>query len=534
MNFNPEQLEAINDDSLHILCLAGAGAGKSTTMVSRVKRQVDSGVPYYSILVLTFTNAAAFSMKEKYKKLPGVDPKHMPEFRTFHAFCYSLLVKDKEVRRKLGYKEIPDICDEKDIKKLESLVRQKTHCTVPEARLEASNLTDKEQFEVDTYKKELRRQVREQNIITFDMLCYNVCALFEKDEECIKRYKEQYKYIVVDETQDMDPKQFRFVASFPETCHVYLVGDVLQNIYQFRNCTNEFIKMLSIDPTWKVLKLHSNYRSTRQICEFANRFSKRYADPSYRIEMEGQRDGDKVEVIYGSHCNYKSPVDKNHLDMLVDRLKENNKEESAILCRTNNEVKMISQRLREEDIQFNSSTKLSDVLELLNCALDNGYMMDWLSTFLTSEEYANYIRLSEIEKKVDIRWFLKNYGSKEPIKGHSQKIIQIRKYLNTGEDSATKFNNITKLLKIKTKCKFDKKAEYTNRQLLESIRDQIEEQEGRNIYVGTIHSAKGLEWSTVYVMGADDGMFQLNSEEMKNLYYVAITRAKNHLVVFRA
>ena len=532
MAFNDQQLEAINCNDRTILCLAGAGAGKSTTMVNRLKRLVDEGANPKSLLALTFTNAAAFEMGEKYRKLPGVHG-DTPEFRTFHSFCYSLIIKDKAIRNRLGYQKVPTICDDNKIKLLQSQAQEQVGSNFSENELKHPELLSKQdQYTFAIYTKALTKLIREENVITFDMLCYNVCELFVRNELEAIKYKKKYTCICVDEFQDSDTVQYRFVASFPETTSIFLCGDALQNIYAFRGCHNTFIKQLCQDPNWKVIKLYKNYRSTNQICEFANKMST-YASTKYRIEMEGFRDGDDVKVIYGSHTSYTEPVDSAHLAQVIKMI-EHNDEDCAILCRTNKEVKAVCNALKAKDIPFNTSNRTGDAVDILNSVLDNTYMLNWLSTLLDSVEYGDFIRLSSLEENPDIRWFLRTYGKHAKIREYGHQIIDIRRIMNSEDAPAKKFNTIAKMLKIKTRCAFDATLEYDNKTLVENLRDQVTALNEANVYVGTIHSSKGLEYTSVYVMGVDDKMFKLDDEDMLNLYYVAITRAKDHLTVFRA
>ena len=530
--FNPEQLEAINSNDRTILCLAAAGAGKTKTLLARIERLIKDGVDPRSILALTFTNAAAFEMKERYKQIPGIDLNNVPEFRTFHSFCYSLIVKDQDVRSRLGYSKIPELCDDAHLKEIKTRVKLAIGCKLSDAQLEGDGyLSKSDQDQKQLYQKALIKEIKKENVITFDIMCYNVCELFTKKEPCVDKYKQKYKYLMIDESQDSDPKQFKFIASFPETTNFFLVGDVLQNIYAFRGCTNEFVKQLATDPNWKVIKMYENYRSTTNICEFANRFSK-YSKDEYRIEMHGQRDGDDPEVIYGSYSTYEDPVDEEHLKKLVDRLKTS-KCESAVLCRSNKECAAVRAALAAADIKFNSKSKSTDTIDILQSALSNEYMLDWLSSRLEPKEYGDYIRNSAQTSNPDIRWFLNKYGNHEVIRKPANKIIEIRKITSSNESPKIKFEQITKLLRIKTKCEFSGDENSTNSEIVKDIRDQMQEIEDTQIYVGTIHSSKGLEYDSVYVMGVNDRLFPLGTEEMNNLYYVAITRAKNHLTVFR-
>lgn len=682
---NEQQLEAVNATERTILCLAAAGCGKTKTLISRVARLVKNGVDPTSILCLTFTNAAAFEMKERYKRFPGVDLTHgVPEFRTFHSFCYSLLIKDKAVRERIGYSKIPEVAEDSQIKEIKTKVKLALNCKLTDEQLETGKLlTASQKDERELFQKAFVKQLKKENVITFDMMCYNVGELFVRNEECVKKYKEKYTYLLIDEMQDCNKNQFRFVASFPETTNFFMVGDVLQCqpagtkismcdgsvkniedievgdkvlsyniqtgcydsdlktgkrvvkiakrmanniieirtethsskytkdhltyykphvknddscyeitgieaggiipeemdlvvvdstlsntyeqvieivecdsdwvyslevednhnyvadgilthncIYQFRGTSNEYIKQLTDDPNWRVIKMYKNYRSTRQICDFANRFSK-YSKDDYRIEMEGQRDGDEPEVIYGSNCSYANPVDPDHLSILIKRLKEN-KNECAILCRTNKECGTIRRALTDEGIQFSSRSKSSDALDYLDSALSNEYMLEWLSTKLDAKNYGDYIRLSAISENPNIRWFLNMYGNDDKVRKPAEKIIEIRNITSsTDKTPAEKFEAVTKLLRSKTKCKFEGNESTSNKEIIEMIKSQIKEIEECPVYCGTIHSVKGLEYDTVYVMGVNDGMFRLGTEEMNNLAYVAFTRARDHLIVFK-
>ncbi len=530
---NDEQREAILSNDSHILCLAAAGSGKTFTMITRIARLVSEGVKPDSILALTFTNAAAFEMAQRYKKMMGSSNSSIsPEFRTFHGFCYNLIIKDRNIRERLGYEKVPQVCEDSDYKKLKKELVIRLGLTLTDKELEGEVFGKEKQRQMELFNKALKKELRTQNLITFDMMCYNVGQLFQDDAPEVHYYKHKYKYIMLDESQDTDPRQMKFISSFGDNINYFFVGDILQNIYSFRGCTNEVIKVLAKAPDWTVIKLYQNYRSTRQICEFANRFSV-YADKTFRIPMNGQRDGEEVTVIRGACAGYNQSVDPRHLRSLVKMLREN-PSQCAIICRSNREVNAVAEKLKEEDIDFSRSRKESDAIFILNSVLDNEYMKDWLSTLLEGPRYADYIRLSSQEKNPDIRWFLSLYGNEAKIKEPFNKIVKIRKIVS--DESATvqsKLEQIKKILKVKASKEFDIPEDSKGKQLIEELRDAMLVDEETKIYIGTIHSVKGLEYDTVYVMGVDDKSFQLGDEEMNNLYYVAITRPKEKLVVFR-
>lgn len=534
MGLNPEQQAAVDCRDPKILCLASAGCGKTKTMLARIERLVNEGEDPKRILAITFTNAAAFEMKERYKFIPNIDvSKGVPEFRTFHSFCYSLIIKDPAIRKRIGYDQIPAVCDDSEFKAIKQKVKLQLNCKLTEDQLDGQNLytrSEKDQYEL--FKKALIKELRAQNVLTFDIMCYNVCELFEKNEPEVIKYKDKYSHVFCDEVQDTDKKQAVFIDSFPDSVNRFLVGDCLQNIYGFRHCTNDYIKGIITNPAWTVKKLYTNYRSTRQIVNYANRFSKSYSDSRFRIDMEAIHEGDPVIEIYGANAGYRSYVDENHLDKLVDYIRAS-KVDSAVLCRSNNEVARVKEKMDEAGIQYSSKSKSTDSLNYLDAALSNDYMLEWLSTKLNAKDYSNYIRSSTIEPNPDIKWFMGIYGNRDEVQKAADKVMQIRNIAVSTATPKEKFEQMAKLFRMKSKCQFTGDDTTTNRQIVEMLREQVQEIVECPLYIGTIHSVKGLEYDTVYVMGVNDRSFKLGDEEMNNLFYVAVTRAKNHLYIFR-
>lgn len=532
IKMNDEQHQAIYSNHPRILCMAGAGAGKTFVLVHRVARLVNDGVDPKSILVLTFTNAAAFEMRERYKNLSEATSV-CPEFRTFHAFCYHLLVKDFKIREKLGYTKIPQIVDNYKLKEIKKTAAMQIGCKLPEGIItgKIKNLSKQEQRDLDILNKAVNRVLKKENMMTFDILCYDVCKLFTQNCECVQKYKDQYKYIFVDEFQDTDPRQFQFVNSLTdEDTHFFFTGDALQNLYRFRNCTNDMIKLLAKSDDFEHIKMFQNYRSTTQICDFANRMSK-YADDSYRILMNGQREGVDVEVIPESYADWNSPVTDSNIEDILTRLPKID-EDVAILCRSNREVDYLKKYLKEKEIEFNVSKPDEDAQNILKSSLDNEYMMTWLSTFLTSEEYSEYIRLSNIVENPNLKWFASIYGDRSNIKSRAKLVMKIRKILNDKDlSSSIKCSNILKALNLSTNIELTDE-ELDKPEIVSFLIEHLESIQSSNLYAGTIHSVKGLEFGTVFVMGVNDKFFKLDNEDNKNCYYVAITRAKNHLVIY--
>lgn len=533
MPLNENQQKAVDCQDSRIICLAGAGSGKTHTMISRISKQVQEGVNPDSILALTFTNAAGLEMKERFKKAnPG---KRCPEFRTFHAFCYSLICKDRYVQEALGYEIPPSIVEEVHIKKLEKQVKIKLGTKLSDKKLSSTDKLSnpKEEFERITYQKALKNLIKKENIITFDMLCYNTSELFVNNESCTLPYKRQYKYIYCDEVQDTDMKQFKFLSSFSSS-NFFLVGDIFQNIYQFRHCTSEPIKALINSGDWTVIKLLDNYRSTTQICEYANRFTSRYGDDAWRIPMEGHRGGEKVTTEYGSYSTYSSPLDKDHMSMVLDRIlqSKDSGEYTAVLCRSNREVSQMKGYLTDAGIAITTQKPDEDLMNILKSVNDNEYFQDWLASFLPAQTYGEYIKLLELIENPTIKWFADTYRNLPEINDRGKKVTNIRR-INRDKSIELKFKFELILKELGLQPLDDECYPENESELFQCIEDVVNTLTKTSVYVGTIHSSKGLEYDTVHVMGVSDKLFELDSEEMKNLFYVACTRAKNRLYIYR-
>ena len=185
---NKEQQHVVDSNAKQILVLAGAGTGKTTVLISRVARLVASGVKPTSILGLTFTNAAASEMRERYKRICKTTD--TPMFCTFHAFCYSLIIQDTAVRNAIGYKGIPDIAKDADLKRIEMSVKAQCGVKLSHDALmrntEPASLKGAMQYRV--FRKQYEKKLKQENLITFDIMCYEVGKLFVDNIPCIRQY----------------------------------------------------------------------------------------------------------------------------------------------------------------------------------------------------------------------------------------------------------------------------------------------------------------------------------------------------------
>lgn len=523
--YNPEQQAAIDSKAKHLLILAGAGTGKSHTLLGRIKRMIDEGADPQSILALTFTNAAAFEMKDRFKR-QNPEARSIPEFRTFHSFCYSLIGKDMQIRNKLGYFAIPKIADETVMKRIEAHTKLQIGNKVTDSMIHRKRaLSEKEEFELAVYRKAFDRNLRREGYITFDMLCYEVCKLFEDNDPVILKYKQQYKHLLIDEFQDTDTRQHRFAMSF-EDADICVVGDALQNLYSFRGTTAEIIKSLAEDSSWETVRLTRNYRSTIQICDFANSHSL-YAKDEYRIPIWSDRDGYSVNVI---PCNYNRSQEVG-IRTIINTLKEiPETSDVAVLVRTNNEVSYLYEQLTEQGINCRLGKPNADAIHMLRCCVEKDYCTDWLSSFLNSVEYAEFQRVCNVEHTVSkydllMKWFY----NKPAISKRIDYITKLSFAMQESDIPYQKANAMFEVLGYKN-IQVETTA-HNDLELVEYMVATIEQMQQAGVYIGTIHSSKGLEYEMVFLIGVGGKSFRLTNEDNNNLYYVGITRAKDRLFV---
>lgn len=533
MSLNTDQLRAVESNSPRILCIAGAGTGKTYTMISRIARLVRDGVDPSSILALTFTNAAAFEMKDRFIRMTNSSV--VPEFRTFHSFCYSLLSTDASVRMGLGYKFTPKVAEPGEVKQIQ------TYCMLQLGLKQTLNqlfraATPRDKNDLVAFNKAVSSEFRKRGLITFDLLCYGVGNMFVQNKPYIKKYHDKYKYIFVDEFQDTDPRQWQFVSSF-EHSNLFIVGDALQAIYGFRGADSSIIKSISTDPDWEVIKLSENYRSSLEICNYANNNSK-HAEDAYRVEIHSTRPGPKVMT---SICRdgYKHVVDSTLLDTLNTIWRSVSEGTGAILCRTNAEVDTVCNYFAELGIDFSRDRANDEAIHTLRSAIDPKYALDWLLTYLTAEKYSEYVRMLTIDGSADspreeLLAFVERYRKSKNVSDRWERISAVNEILYANKSAETKWEDIldTLLDNISSDMVCPIMAEYTSPEtIVSAMISLLEEEQAHNLYIGTIHSSKGLEYDTVMLVNVGGYRFKVDSEENQNLLYVGITRAKTNLFI---
>ena len=537
--FNEQQLEVIKSQADKLLVLAGAGTGKTTVMIARILRLVNvCGVKPDKILALTFTNAAAREMESRYTSQSDKKLTSTPAFSTFHAFCYHVLSTNYRVRKEIGYEDIPEITDESEIQNLQRDVREKLKLklSMPKLLSDGKLLSYSEKLEHKMFWEYYKQQLRRKNIISFDLLVHAVSKLFIDKSPLVQEYIDRYEYVFVDEFQDTDPLQWEFVQCFDKS-KLFVVGDACQAIYTFRNADSSIIKGLSMNKGWTTVKLIKNYRSTKDIIELANRNS-RHMEDAYRVLLETDKLGSPVVFTADTRIEYRDRIPQSILSK-VSRFCTEREGTSAILLRTNREVTEVMEYLYNNEIPYNTSESNLEYDKLIRCAYDKEYRLEYYLSKLSYKDFVNFHR-DEILDCIDVtnteerlQRFYKNKYHNKDLEHIMNAVDQISLILLSDLEPFEKATAVYDILDLKC-MSIELQEEESNETLIRKLTEIVNKQQKSELYVGTIHSSKGLEYDTVVLLGVNGPTFQLVSEEDKNLYYVGITRARKDLMVVSA
>jgi DNA helicase-2/ATP-dependent DNA helicase PcrA len=355
---NPPQLEAVLSIECPVLIIAGAGSGKTRVITYRIAHMLEQGIPQHAILALTFTNKAAREMENRVKELTGKKLQSLT-LRTFHAFGVKILREECEA---LGYRKNFSIYDESD--KLE-LIKECMH----EARL-ASDTTNYYTFaqlfsgiktgradagDYESVYKEYLRSHKIYNAFDFDDLLTLPIELFEKNPPILEKYRNRYRYIMVDEFQDTSLIQYRLMKLLAGR-NVCAVGDDDQSIYSWRGANYENLLLFEKDfPGLKEIKLEQNYRSTTTILEAANGLIAHNKSRKEKKLWSGNGGGKPVELYYPDNETEEGEFITARIGEHMIRDDRRNYDEFGILLRTNSMTRSIEEALLESNIPYKVS-----------------------------------------------------------------------------------------------------------------------------------------------------------------------------------
>jgi DNA helicase-2/ATP-dependent DNA helicase PcrA len=331
---NPEQREAVFSGHPRVLCLAGAGTGKTRVLTRRVARLWEAGGSPENMLALTFTRAAGAEMKERVIDLIGNDGKRL-FCNTFHAFCAEVI---REFAGRLGYEPNFSVYDQQEADELAAEVLDDLRYKIPAKRLTEARagkyggMTAAVRKQAERALSEYRYRLKRNNAFDFDGLIETVGAVLSDQPDILAALRERYKHVFVDEFQDTDKAQWDIVTRLnPE--NLFVAGDDFQSIYGFRGSDITIILGLANNPEWHTVKLERNYRSTLPIITAANALIK------HNKQTEKALATDKP----GAAAEYREPDDdETEITDVIERLEENQRlgrwKTTAILARTNKQL----------------------------------------------------------------------------------------------------------------------------------------------------------------------------------------------------
>lgn len=601
-NLNSEQRKPASITEGAVLVTAGAGSGKTRMLTHHIAYLIEEkGVMAYHILAITFTNKAAGEMKSRISRM--VDSADDAWICTFHAMCSRILRMHAE---ELGYDRnftiYGDAEKERVIKRI--LENKNTNVNAETVDFHISNaknhLMSPEEYElnmersyrrdviIDCYR-EYEKELKKSNALDFDDLLSKTYELFKTKPAILNKYQDRFKYIHVDEFQDTNYAQYKLIELLASKYHnIFVVGDEDQCIYSWRGAESGNVLAFTRDfKPVQVFKLEQNYRSTKKILEKANHLIKRNFNRLDKNLWTENSDGTKVEEFSSYNDIEEAEYVANCINNLVTYNGYNFKD-FAILMRVNALSRAVEEKLLTYNIpykiygghKFYERKEIKDTLaylKLLSNPKDDEAAIRMIAFPKKGIGDASLNTLMELSDANDcslmdiIMDSTKSQGvlakKLEPVRSLFLKLLDAKERMPLYE--LTEFVVETVGIKdaIGKKTEEDENRLINIDNFLQSVKDysndnttagleeylqgitlmrDIDTMNDDDDYVSvmTIHSAKGLEFKVVFVIGLNEGLFPLSRainsgnsnelEEERRLMYVAITRAKERLFLTRS
>lgn len=591
---NDRQKEAVLYNEGPLLIIAGAGAGKTKTLTTKIAYLIEENdVLPSNILAITFTNKAAKEMKDRIIRLIG-SIGYQIQTSTFHSFGLKLL---KENYERLGFDKNFVIMDSDDsltiVKKIlkdmdldpkiynprairNKISSCKNELISPKA-YSRYTVSPYEEIVCKVYEK-YQEKLMKNNAVDFDDLLILPIKLFEENKDILEKYQEQFKYILIDEYQDTNEAQYKLTKMLSEKYRlITCVGDDSQSIYSFRGAN--YKNILNFEKDYKDAKtilLEQNYRSTSYILNAANDVIKNNKMKKEKNLWTSRGEGNKVKY-------YRALSESDEAYYVVKGIKQaisngNNYDDIAVLYRTNAQSRNLEEAMLKENIPyrvvgsfyFYSRKEIKDLLAYLRLIHNEKDNISLLRVINTPKRGIGLKTIENLTKKADEE----NISMYEAItSGKELEFKKIIEKLKEVSENVTLTELIDKILTgTGIKEELEKEEDLTSEVRLEnleefkSITKSFEEREGlisledflleislvsdaeeykddtNRVSLMTVHSVKGLEYKDVFIVGMEEGIFpHMNSlmesseiEEERRLAYVAITRAKDNLTIINA
>ncbi len=614
-DLNEAQREAVRHTEGPSLIIAGAGSGKTRVLTYRIAYLLTQGVKASRILALTFTNKAAREMRERIRRLVGEEQAHYLWMGTFHSIFARILRSEGHL---LGYKSSYSIYDTTDSRNLlktiikelrlddkiykpasvhgkiswakNMLITAQVYGTIPE--ITQRDARNKMERMGEIYKIYARR-CKKADAMDFDDLLLNINILFRDFPQVLEKYRDYYRYILVDEYQDTNMAQYMIVKKLSEEHqNLSVVGDDAQSIYSFRGARIENILNFQQDfPEARLFKLEQNYRSTKNIVNVANSIIRNNASQIHKEVYSQKEEGSPIEVV-------EADTDKEEGFIISNRIFDEHLQEQwrygdfAILYRTNAQSRTFEEALRRRNIpyrvwggiSFYQRKEIKDVLAYFRLVVNTnddealtriinyparGIGKTTLEKLQAAAAEHNRT-LWEVAENPENYGVRINSGTRNRIAAFLEMIRSfmakqdtldayelahlitretgILKDLNgTSPEEISKYENVKELLNgisefigsPEQEGRFVRLDEFLQSVVLLTDQDLDNDTIADTVKIMTIHAAKGLEFRHVFIAGLEENLFpsqmslgtQKELEEERRLFYVALTRARERVTI---
>ena len=598
---NPQQRKAAETLTGPVLILAGAGSGKTRALTYRVANLIASGVEPWRILAITFTNKAAKEMQERIVQLTG-DKAEDVWVSTFHAFCAKVLRRDIEKLGFKRSFSIYDDDDQKSVLKntLKTLDIDDKSFTIRELKVKISDaknrlLTPDEWFmqsdktfrsqQIHDIFTEYEKRLHAANALDFDDLLMRTLELFAEHPPVLQAYQQRFSHVLVDEYQDTNFAQYQLVKLLTQKSHnLCVVGDDDQSIYSWRGADVRNILEFEKDyPDATVIKLEQNYRSSSNILDAANQV---IANNQERKKKKLWTDAPAGELI-SLFC---AGDEREEAAWICDRIQQLNLSgakynDIAVLYRVNAQSRVLEEMLMRAGIpyrvygglRFYDRKEIKDIIAYLRCIVNPS---DDISLRRIINQPKRSIGESTIRElllyaeKTSIPLYSALMDVPDTLSARPRKcvrefgdlmsdLVAIRETIGLSEFVALLIEKTglrtqyEKDLSDEAKTRLENMDEFlgavhefelaADEPTLENYLENValitdldqSEASTKHITLMTVHSAKGLEFRTVFIAGLEEGVFPSvrsmqednRLEEERRLCYVAITRAKENLYI---
>jgi len=614
---NDSQRDAVLYNDGPALVIAGAGSGKTRVLTYKIAYLLKNGIAPYTILALTFTNKAAREMKSRIAQLVDEDTARRLWMGTFHSIFSRILRRESDA---FGYRSDFTIYDAQDSKNLiKAIIKEKglDDTTYKPASVQARisklkniyvtpemYVKDTDLFNNDRFHKQERigdiysaywNRCRTSGVMDFDDLLLYTYLLFKDNPDIIHRYRNQFRFILVDEYQDTNPVQHEIVRQLAEEHRrVCVVGDDAQSIYSFRGATiGNILNFQKTYPESKLFKLEQNYRSTKTIVNAANSIIKKNREQIPKTVFSKKAAGEKIRLI-SSYTDYEEGYNVASRIAEMRMLHSHQYQDFAILYRTNAQSRIFEEALRKINIpyriygglSFYNRKEVKDVIAYMRLVVNpndeeafkrvinyptRGIGDTTLNKLISAASFHEVslweVLLCPLEYNLDInsgtakklegfRNLLNNLAANNSIQNAYESgrgLIQqtgllTELYNDRTPEGLSRVQNIEELINslhefVSTRLEEGREDVKLNDFLSEiallTDQDTDKDEFSDRVTMMTIHSAKGLEFKNVFVVGLEEDLFPSEQsknkpkeiEEERRLFYVAITRAEENVVL---